>query len=52
MSFLFYQLTNIDLTLFNRPEPVQKPGPLGSIQLTLNFSVARQRLNVTVHKIM
>jgi len=28
------------------------PGPLGSIQLTLAFSIARQRLNVTIHKIV
>jgi hypothetical protein len=35
------------------PEPTQgTTGPLGSIQLTLNFSVARQRLNVTIHKVI
>ncbi|XP_025204674.1 extended synaptotagmin-2 [Melanaphis sacchari] len=33
-------------------EPAPGTGILGSIQITLMFSVARQRLNVTIHKVV
>ncbi|VVC33371.1 Hypothetical protein CINCED_3A007280 [Cinara cedri] len=44
--------TELTELLSDLPEPAPGTGPLGSIQLTLAFSVSRQRLNVTIHKVV